>query len=281
MRGARGNSEARNAALVVCSDKASAGLTRPDGSRSNTRTSPTVENTMFLWPMAPSWPSSSIACIALSRLCAGSPMPMNTTFCTGRSLRASATWATISALPSWRCKPSRPVMQKTQPTAQPTCVDTHTPAAGQQHALDRLAVGQPDQQARRAVRGRVLGAQPRQPGQLIDERRQFAAQRLRQVMLDPPPSAVLRPGLRPTAQHMGLMPGAGAQALQALADLLDAHRCGAVVRRAASALSPGSGAGPVRSTRRETYGWAIAISSRARCLADLPRSWATPYSVTT
>ena len=28
-------------------------------------------------------------------------------------------------------------------------------------------------------------------------------------------------------------------------------------------------------------GWAIAISSCARCLADLPRSWATPNSVTT
>jgi hypothetical protein len=28
-------------------------------------------------------------------------------------------------------------------------------------------------------------------------------------------------------------------------------------------------------------GWAMPISSRARCLADLPRSCATPYSVTT
>ena len=29
------------------------------------------------------------------------------------------------------------------------------------------------------------------------------------------------------------------------------------------------------------FGWAIAISACARCLADLPRNWATPYSVTT
>ena len=41
-------------ASVVCSDSASAGFTRPSGSRSNTRRSPTVENTRFLWPMPPS-----------------------------------------------------------------------------------------------------------------------------------------------------------------------------------------------------------------------------------
>jgi hypothetical protein len=80
--------------------------------------------------MSPSVPSSSIASSTLSRLWAGSPMPMNTTFFTGALLRASATWATISALPSWRSRPSRPVMQKVQPTAQPTWVDTHRPPRG-------------------------------------------------------------------------------------------------------------------------------------------------------
>ncbi len=70
---------ARSAGLVVCSDSASAGFTRPCGRRSNTRGSPTVENTRFLWPMPPAVPSSSIASSTLSRLCAGSPMPMNTT----------------------------------------------------------------------------------------------------------------------------------------------------------------------------------------------------------
>ena len=36
-------------------------------------------------------------------------MPMNTTFLTGRSVRANATWATISALPTWRNRPLCPV----------------------------------------------------------------------------------------------------------------------------------------------------------------------------
>ena len=75
-------------------------------------------------------PSTSIASITLSRLCAGSPMPMNTTLPTARRLRASTTCATISALPSWRRSPARPLMQNTQPTAQPTWVDTHRPSLG-------------------------------------------------------------------------------------------------------------------------------------------------------
>ena len=57
-------------------------------------------------------------------------MPMKTTRFTVRRARASTTWATISALASWRSRPSRPVMQKTQPTAQPTWVDTHSPSRG-------------------------------------------------------------------------------------------------------------------------------------------------------
>ena len=130
MRGARGSSFSRSTASVVCSDSASAGLMRWRGKASNTRGSPTVENTRFLCPMAPSEPSRSMASSTFSRLCAGSPMPMNTTFFTARMRRASTTCATISALPSWRIKPSRPVMQNTQPTAQPSCVDTHSPPRG-------------------------------------------------------------------------------------------------------------------------------------------------------
>ena len=57
-------------------------------------------------------------------------MPMKTTFLTGRSVRAKATWATISAPVTWRIKPSLPVMQNTQPTAQPTWLDTHRPSRG-------------------------------------------------------------------------------------------------------------------------------------------------------
>jgi hypothetical protein len=57
-------------------------------------------------------------------------MPMNTTLVTARSERASATCATISALPTCRNSPSRPVIQKRQPTAQPTWVETHSPPRG-------------------------------------------------------------------------------------------------------------------------------------------------------
>jgi hypothetical protein len=53
MRGALGSSLARSAGSVVCSDRASAGLTRPCGSRSKTRRSPTVEKTRFLVADAP------------------------------------------------------------------------------------------------------------------------------------------------------------------------------------------------------------------------------------
>ncbi len=99
-----------------------------------------------------------MASITLSRLCAGSPMPMNTTLRTGcASDGASTTCATISALPRWRCRPSRPVMQNTQPTAQPTCVETHSPCGGSSTLSTGLFVRQRDQQARRAVAAGVLG----------------------------------------------------------------------------------------------------------------------------
>ena len=127
---ARGSSSRRSPGLLECNDSASAGLTRPRSRRSNTRGSPTVENTRFLWPMLPTVPSNSMASSTLSRLCEGSPMPMKTTFLTARRVRARATCATISALPIWRNRPSLPVMQNTQPTAQPTCEDTHRPSRG-------------------------------------------------------------------------------------------------------------------------------------------------------
>ena len=130
MFGARGSNFRRSSALVVCSESASAGLTRSCSSRLNTRGSPTVENTRFLWPTLPTVPSSSMASSTLSRLCAGSPMPMNTTLRTGRRMRASATWAMISALPTCRSRPSRPVMQNWHPTAQPTCDETQRPSRG-------------------------------------------------------------------------------------------------------------------------------------------------------
>jgi hypothetical protein len=54
-------------------------------------------------------------------------------------------------------------MQKPQPTAQPTCVETSL--ARQQHAFDRLPVGQLDQQARGAVLAGVPRPKPRKRGQ--------------------------------------------------------------------------------------------------------------------
>ena len=90
----------------------------------------------------------SIASRTLSRLWAGSPMPMNTTFLTTRSERASATCATISALPSWRARPSRPVMQNDAAHRAADLGRDAQAVARQQHGLDRLAVGQLDQQAR-------------------------------------------------------------------------------------------------------------------------------------
>ena len=97
-------------------------------------------------------------------------------------------------------------------------------AARQQHALHRLAIGQLDQQARRAVSGRVFGAQPCQCGEIGHKRRQLLAQRQRQVMLDLPPPAVLRTHLHPAAQDMRRVAGVGAEAGQSLAELFDAHR---------------------------------------------------------
>lgn len=84
----------------------------------------------FLWPILPSVPSRLIASSTLSRLCAGSPMPMKTTFLTARWRRASTTCARISMLATWRIRPLLPVMQKRQPTAQPTWVETQSPSRG-------------------------------------------------------------------------------------------------------------------------------------------------------
>jgi hypothetical protein len=149
---------------------------------------------------------------------------MNTTLCTGRSRArqrnlghdlGAAELARETALP-------RHAEHAADGAAD---LRRHAQAAArQQHAFDRLAVGQADQQARRAVGGRVLGAQGRQAGQFIDQGRQGLAQGLGQVMLDPPAPAVLRPRLRPASQHMRGVAGAGAQAGQSLSELLELHR---------------------------------------------------------
>ncbi len=60
----------------------------------------------------------------------GSPMPWNTTPCTlapgGKVRRTTRTCSTISQASRLRTRPIRPVAQKRQPRAQPTCELTQT-----------------------------------------------------------------------------------------------------------------------------------------------------------
>ena len=82
-------------------------------------------------------------------------MPMKTTFVTCSSRGARSRWkcstcATTSSAGMFRSKPIWPVAQKTQPMAQPACVETQTvergrrPGRGVLHedGLDRGATGQ-------------------------------------------------------------------------------------------------------------------------------------------
>ncbi len=66
-------------------------------------------------------------------LSSGSPMPMNTTLVrrrpsTARRRCQKRTWSTISAVSRSRVKPSSPVAQNGQPTAQPAWLEMHTVA---------------------------------------------------------------------------------------------------------------------------------------------------------
>ena len=101
--------------------------------------------------------SASTAASTRSRLRSGSPIPMNTMFVRRRPSAASRraawrTWSTISAVSRSRVKPSSPVAQNGQPTAQPAWLEMHSvcrsrlPVAGRvvhQHRLDERAVGEP------------------------------------------------------------------------------------------------------------------------------------------
>ena len=211
-------------ARVECSDRASAGLTGPRGSRSNTRRSPTVEKTRFLWPIPPTVPSSSMASSTLSRLWAGSPMPMNTTLLTTRRARASTTCATISALPSWRSRPSRPGHAEDAADRAADLGRDAQAIARQQHALHRLAIGQFDQQARRTVFARVLRAQARERVEFRRDGGQCGAQLHGKEMLGPAFAAVERQCLHPSPKHEFFVARFGAMGTQALPDVFDAHR---------------------------------------------------------
>ena len=77
--------------------------------------------------------SASAAASTASVLSSGSPMPMNTmlvTRCPSASMwrRQNNAWSTISAASRSRQKPSSPVAQNGQPTAQPAWDEMHSVA---------------------------------------------------------------------------------------------------------------------------------------------------------
>ena len=130
MRGARGSSCARNGAFVECSDSASAGFTRR--ARQPFEYAPVADRgeDQVLVPDrafgAQQFDRLEHVVQVVRRLAHAHEHD----FADGAQPRASTTCATISALPRWRLRPSRPVMQKTQPTAQPTWVETQTASRG-------------------------------------------------------------------------------------------------------------------------------------------------------
>ena len=102
------------------------------------------------------------------------------------------------------------------------CRDAHA-VARQQHAFHRLAVGEFDQQARRAVGAGVSGAQPRERFQFGEQGRQGRARFERQEVFGPAFAAALRQRVRPQAQHAVLVAWFGAMSAQALAQGVDLH----------------------------------------------------------
>ena len=80
-------------------------------------------------------------------------------------------------------------MQNTQPTAQPTCVDTHRPSRGSSTLSTVWPSFRRHQQARRAVLAGMFGLQRRQAGEFGRDRGQRLAQRQRQEILDAPLAA--------------------------------------------------------------------------------------------
>ena len=178
--------------------------------------------------MPPPVPSRSIASSTASRLCAGSPMPMNTTLVTGRRLRASATWATISALPSWRSRPPMPVMQNTQPTAQPTWLETHRPPRGSSTASTERPSARPTRRRRepsapawsaRSTASARSSASSAGSAVRSASGRKSSGRRL---------PVGLRLGPRPLAQHALLVHRPRAEGAQAMAQGFDvdgAHEC--------------------------------------------------------
>jgi hypothetical protein len=104
MRGARGSSCARKSAAWCAATSASAGLTRRAATLEHARVAHGGEHQVLVADVA-RVPSRSMASSTLSRLCAGSPMPMNTTFFTGRMRAGQGHLGHDLGAATWRSRP--------------------------------------------------------------------------------------------------------------------------------------------------------------------------------
>mmetsp|Transcript_917 Transcript_917/g.2191 ORF Transcript_917/g.2191 Transcript_917/m.2191 type:complete len:411 (+) Transcript_917:40-1272(+) len=129
-----GTIQSRTSSVVACRETASCALlSRQKRSISGTR--PTVETEILLCDMwSPiGWQKMLVAARTASRLCRGSPMPMNTTLVIGvlspteaRYRRASTSCSTICAVRRFPPSPIRPVRQNWQFMAHPSWLETQS-----------------------------------------------------------------------------------------------------------------------------------------------------------
>jgi hypothetical protein len=109
-------------------------------------------------------------------------------------------------------------MQKRQPTAQPTWVETHRPSRGSRTLST-------DQQALGIVLADMLGMEARQAVEIGGEGGQGGADGQWQEILRPAAAGAViqRARLGPGPQDAFLVASLGAEGAQALADVFDAH----------------------------------------------------------
>jgi len=129
----------------------------------------------------------------------------------------------VSALDSWRIKSARPVMQNTQPTAQPTWVDTHRPSRGNSTiSIVWPSASSTSKRAEPSSPG-LLGMHPRQSAQFIEQARQLIAYRQPHKVFGAPPLNVERAPLNPRPQHAPLVTGRNAKIAQTLSEPSESH----------------------------------------------------------
>ena len=217
MRGARGNSCARSSGFVVCSDSASAGLMDPSGNRSNTRRSPTVENTRFFVARSPS--------VAEQRDGVEHVVEVVRRFAHAHEHDAP------HALPRPRERDLRHDLAAREVAREAVAAGHAEHAAdgaadlrrdadavaGQQHALDRAAVVEREQEARRGVGAAMLRTHRDEAGEPRRQRGQGAVQRARQLRVLALRERIERQPAHPRAQHQRLVPRPRAGGAQRLA----------------------------------------------------------------